>query len=612
MKDKLKQEGNNQIAHTNPRTRRIPPNKQPPFLKRLNEIVSQRNDAEMARVFDHAQTAYPNLRDVYCSLRCGKSGSFEITGFITTMRTLLVQLSGQEDFSNKRANAGQIRNHFADIFSCPYEFDRKVWAVSKNATELALSDEQNIETTSCKQKIIGDGELNLIRYMISDLLEMIGQLARRINSCEMTRILRTLVAVKGKPWYGENLSPEAAAKLADEIVYCYEAIRCEIRLLSPAERSALVYPKKPRLRPDIVIDTNPPSDLSPEEKTKFCRNVAYRRLEHDNLFLMPLGGFYCEYLDPVVLTEKSAKAIAESYKNKKPTLDKGEDRFDYKSLAKILSADLRLYYDRYFMDQDFDEGEERYIEYENKDDVIEDTPQQKAKDRIVAYIREILDSAIKLSAESGSTASEDWVSAQVAFEKRDGDFHSRSAEDDDAAEADLDEFLTAFRRGRQRLWADWQRHCRKDVSEKPIPTEPKGKAIEDIKESVRSIDVNTAQAALNTTPKSEPRDRIITLVRRVNVEMFDGKSIPKAVEYVRLGKDIPDEYAQSVAEARQFAKTFVKGGSSRKKNEDSFWNAIKKEAQPSAAKSAAKRKSKKNADPSAPPGPVPILDRGIS
>ena len=150
----------------------------------------------------------------------------------------------------------------------------------------------------------------------------------------------------------------------------------------------------------------------------------------------------------------------------------------------------------------------------------------------------------------------------------------------------------------------WEVQTNTNLQSDPILAEMFSKILK----STDAIALNTAIIAANTTPKSEPRDRIITLVQRVNVEMFNGMSIPKAVNYVRFGKDIRAEYAQGVAEARQFAISFVNGGSSRMKNEDSFWNGIKKEAQPSAAKSVAKRKSKRSATPSSPPGPVPILD----
>ena len=233
----------------------VPQCEQSPLAKRLNEIVSQRNDAETARVFGHVRTAYPHLSDVFPSL--GNRKPSEITDFVKTMRTLLVQLSGKENFFNKRTNAGQVRKHLAEIFSCPYEFDRKCWSISPTASELALSDEQNIIRGCDRQKIVGAGELVMIRDLIGDLLEMTGQLARRIHSCEMSRILRTLVAVKGKPWYGDNLQPDAADHLADDVVYCYEAIRSEIRLLTPVERATLAYPRKPRHRPDIIIDANP-------------------------------------------------------------------------------------------------------------------------------------------------------------------------------------------------------------------------------------------------------------------------------------------------------------------------------------------------------------------
>jgi len=586
----------------------VPQHEQTPLGKRLTKIVRQRNEAEKNRVFGYVLTAYPHLKDVFPSLSAAKSGSPEITSFIKTMRMLLAQLTGKENIFNKRVNARQVRDHLAEIFTCPYQFEGKFWSIRPNASELALSDEQNIIQGDGTLRIVGDGELTVIRLLISDMLAMVGQLARRIHSCEMNLVLRTIVATHMKPWYGENLQPDEAGKLADDVVYCYEAIRSEIRLMSPAERATLVYPKKPRHRPDITIDANPPPDLSPEEKTKFCRDIAYNQFKTKNIHLLPFIDFFCKDFDSVSLAEEHTELMAKSYKDKKPTLDKGEDTFDYKTLGEVLSADFRLYYDRYYIDTDFDVERQQDIEFENKDDFVEDTPQQKSKEKIIANLREILDAAIKLSAECGSKAGDDWAAAQVTFERRNGDFHSYSYEDDDAAEAELEDFLTAFRRGRQRLWADWMRHCRDDIEEKATPTEPKGPAMDKIIASEESIDANTAIIALNTTPKSEPRDRVIALVRRVNKKIFKGKSIPKAVNYVRFEDKVEDEFVELVEEARQFAISFSNSPSSKTKDEESFWAGIAKAAQPKAAKSAAKRKLKKNADPSAPHGPVPTIN----
>lgn len=470
----------------------VPQCEQSPFMKRLEELVNQRNGAEMARVFSHVLTQYPHLKDVYHSLDGANKKSHEKPIFITTVRTLMIQLSGRENFFSKRVNAGQIREHLVEIFSCPYEFERKAWSIRPNATEHFIVEEQNLISTDSKQQVVGIEELNSVRSLITDFLEMIGQLARRIHSCEMTHILRTLVAVKGKPGNRENLSPEAAAKIADDIVYCYEAVRSEINLLSPAERTELVYPQIPRHRPDITIDANPPDNLTAEEKTKFCRDLAYERFKKENFRLLPFVDFFCHEFDDVKKTEDIATAIADSYKKNKPTLDKGKDSFDYKTMGEVLSADFRLYFNQYFTVKDFDEEIQEYVEYDESDEVTEDTPQQESKDRTIARLRETMDAAIKLSSECGSIkALDDWTSAQVIFEKRDGDFHSYSPADDDAAAAELEAFLTAFRRGRQRLWVDWMRHCRKDIKEKATPTEPTGRAMDNLQNTARQIKRNS-------------------------------------------------------------------------------------------------------------------------
>lgn len=150
----------------------------------------------------------------------------------------------------------------------------------------------------------------------------------------------------------------------------------------------------------------------------------------------------------------------------------------------------------------------------------------------------------------------------------------------------------------------WEAQTNTNLQSDPILAEMFSKILK----STDAIALNTAIIAANTTPKSEPRDRVIALVRCVNAKMFKGRSIPKAVQYVRFSPEIADEFKDSVAEARQFAISFSNSPSSKTKDEESFWAGIAKAAQPKAAKSAAERKLKKNADPSAPPGPVPTIN----
>lgn len=579
------------------------------LASRLNDKVNKRNDAEKTRVFSHAQTAYPRLKEVFKSFSTTTDDTSEPPRFVGLMRTLMFQLSGSENFFNKRTNARQVREHLVEIFSCPYEFKMKCWSVKHNIHPAAFSDEMNIETGDRILRVLKDEELKFILDLIADFLEMIGQLARRIQSCEMTKILRTIVTAKGKPWYGENLSTEDASRLADEIVYCYEAIRSEVRLLSPAERAAISYPKWTLHRPDIIVNPTPPNDSTAKEKTEFSRKAALKRVKTENFLLLSFAEFcLLGKIDAVKETEESVARLAESYDKNNPTLDKGRDEFNYRRLGEVLSADFRLYYEEYSEEEDFDEEEGKYIKYHEPRDVVENTKYQDAKERIIRTIRRILNAAIKLSYDCGSKALDEWSAAQVAFERRDGDFHSYSADDDDTAAAELESFLKSFRLARQRLWVDWMRYKRPDIKDKPIPTIPGGKLMKKIVEKAGSIAVSAAETAANTAPEDDPRNRVITLVRRINVEIYNGKSIPKAVKYIRSSEEVDEKYKTEIAWARDYAKAFVNSPSSKSKDEDAFWRGIETEARPSAAKNAMKRKARKKAKPAAPPGPVPILD----
>ena len=405
------------------------------------------------------EAEYPHLKLVYTFQRSVWERRNRPV-FIQILRSMMMQLSGRGNVHDKRGNLGQVKEIFAEIFSCPY---------SQDIVDLA------------------DDELAIIRDLIAEFLRMIGRLARQIHSCEMQRILRLIVATKGKPWRGESVSREEADYLANEIAYCFNAIKSEVTLLSPEERIQLCYPRVWHSRPDHDIYFELPKGFSPEDKTKWHRNLAYSRFKDEYSVLMPSAGFNCEVVDLVKETENGVNELAKALRGDHPTLDSGKDRFDYKTLGDILSADLRLYYDRYYMEKEFDEDTRKYIEYEDTVAVIEETEQQKSKNRIVEDLRSILRDAIRLASQCGSKSGDLWLQAQVLFEKRGGDFHSSSEEDDDYAEVDLRDFLCAFRSARLKLWADWKRHERKDIKEKALQTMPQGPSMDAIRKPLAKL-----------------------------------------------------------------------------------------------------------------------------
>ena len=456
----------------------------------LMEIVERNNAAEVDRVFRTFQFEYPQLNDVFACLQSDEDKRGEPPHFIQVVRFMMMQLTGRANFFTKRANPHQIRECFIQIFSCPYTFKRFYWELQYPSCPDLLNS-KNIVSKETTQQVVGNGDLIRVRDLIADFLKMIGQLARQIHSCEMQRILRLIIATQGKPWHQENVSTEEAARLADEIIYCFDAIKAEINLLSPEERVNLCYPRIPHRRPDLIIHGEPPAHLTAEEKTKLCRDHALKKFREEHFMLLLHLTLACEEFDAVKKEEDEVNALAKTMRENCPILDRGHDEFDYKTLGDILSADFHLYYDRYYVDSDFDENHQRTIEYENHEDEIEETDQQKAKNRIITAVREILLDAIRLASECGSKSVDLWLEAQVLFEKRDGDFHSYSADDDDAAEADLRNFLKCLRQARQKLWADWDRHVREDITEKPIPTNPQGEGMDALKKDVRKERIAT-------------------------------------------------------------------------------------------------------------------------
>lgn len=106
-----------------------------------------------------------------------------------------------------------------------------------------------------------------------------------------------------------------------------------------------------------------------------------------------------------------------------------------------------------------------------------------------------------------------------------------------------------------------------------------------------------------TTKSAEQLDRnyVVRVVRMIRYHSELHKtcnSIPKAVNYVRYSTDIKPELIDYITNSRAVAKQ-------NKNGEDKFWNSVATKAKDCNYK---KRKPK---DPNAPPGPTPILDRGV-
>ena len=441
----------------------------------LRKMAEQKNARERERVYKTFAAEYPNLMDVFTYFRFSWKKDGSASNFTIFMTSMMKQLAGQSSYFKEDYYASSIRESLVEIYSCPYLFKSKRWEVR-----------QNIEESSLNQPVVEDHELQAVERFIGDMLKMIGSLARQINSCEMQRILRLIVAAKGRPCRGGNLSKEEARRLADEIIYCFEAILAEIKLLTAEERVKINYPKIPRR---ISLNTEPPRTLSTEEKTKWSHDRALRRLKEvhaDLLIGMTAEGF--DY-DPVKNAEEDVLILAKSFKEDRLSIDSHEAEFDYGTLGSILGSDFHLYYDMYVTSRGYDPSSEEPFECEDAIQEVETTDLQEAKERIIEVIRSILDDAIRMSAEKGSKAEELWKEAQIIFARREGDFYSPTTEGDDAAETDLNTFLRLFREARQKLWADWVRANRKDIMTPAIRTAPEGKAMEALNATAKQAKV---------------------------------------------------------------------------------------------------------------------------
>ena len=437
--------------------------------------ADQENARELERVYKTFASEYPNLLDVFTLFRFNWKKDGSASNFTIFMTSMMKQLAGQSSYFKKDDYASSIRESLVEIYSCPYLFKTKRWEVR-----------QSIEESSYNQPVVEDHELQAVERFIGDMLKMIGSLARQIHSCEMQRILRLIVAAKGRPCRGSNLPKGEARRLADEIIYCFEAILAEIKLLTAEERVKINYPKIPRR---ISLNSEPPRTLSTEEKSKWCRDQALRQFKSDNADLQLAMTFEGFDYDPVKSSEDEVLALAKSFGENRLSIDPEQGGFDYGTLGRILGSDFHLYYDMYVTSNGYDPSSEEAFECEDTVQEVETTDLQIAKERIIEVIRTILDDAIRMSAEKGSKAEELWKEAQIIFTRREGDFYSPTTEGDDAAETDLNTFLRLFREARQKLWADWVRANRKDIMTPAIRTAPEGKAMEALNATAKQAKV---------------------------------------------------------------------------------------------------------------------------
>lgn len=480
------------------------------YRAQLDDEVEKRNDMELSRTMMHVLSMYPHLYQVYkplaeAEVRDPIARLYQDGGkFGWYMRKLIIQFSGRETEHEHYVCAQDVRDHLAEIFSFPYEFEMTFWRVRANDTRTpSRPTEYSLEGNSQMLPIVTKEEVYDVRIMIGDFLLMLGQLARRINSCALPRVIQLLIDTKLKPMYGEPLPPEQAARIADEIVHCYDVVRCELQLLAPAERASLQYPRIPR-HPPYYDDICPPEeeDMSADCKTDYCRSESWKRFQRAYASLFPHADDLGRKTDPLQILEERIASLAKIYESGNPAQGRVKDDIDYNLLAELLISELHLPYTKYY-----DEYEEREWGGETwqeqvTDTFYDDTPQQETKEDIIALIRTILNAAVKLATESGSNSLNDWLTAQMLFEKRNGDFSSEVVHDAEQAEADLDKFLQLFSQSQKRLWVDWRCHSRQDIEEKRIKTDPGGALMEGIHKAVETTDKNTAQIAKEIVPQN--------------------------------------------------------------------------------------------------------------
>ena len=317
------------------------------------------------------------------------------------------------------------------------------------------------------------------RRFAEDAVFMLGQIARRINSYLLPRIVALHLDLMRLRWNEDDKCPdeEEARRLVHEFEFCHDSLLTEVSFMDVRER-ANIWPKAP-VRP---VDTSGSYEMfyaekgmTEEEATHGSHAAAMRNHRRE----MKAVGF----AKKVAALTKCFSRLADEVRGGVASAP-SEQSPDWQMLSEVLQVHTwLLYYEFYDMDLYFcgDPKRTNHGADIGLDFASEETKETHAKRKMGSEIVRYIDAAISLARSVKSESAGGFVLAKSLFEKHKGSF-SR-AKSHISVKADLASFVEALKTSRERLHADVA--AAKLGGERPVRVELTKKSGETIAKAVR-------------------------------------------------------------------------------------------------------------------------------
>ena len=289
------------------------------------------------------------------------------------------------------------------------------------------------------------------RVHFEDAVSMLGQIARRINSYLLPRIvaLRLDLDRQWRSWNGNAPDKAGTRRLVDEFARCHDALFAEVGFLDVRER-VRIWPRASGHPADLSGRDEmffPERGMTEEEATQGSRAAALRNHRRE----MRTTGFARKV---AALTACFERLADDALRGVASARTAGRSP-DWQMLVEVLQSFTKLAYcefsdmDLYFRDDSdpAEDGADVGMDIAN-----EDTEETRAKRRLGREIVRYVDAAIALARRVGSESADGFVLVKAAFERHGGDFCQ--AEHALAVKADLASFIDALKSSRERLNAD--------------------------------------------------------------------------------------------------------------------------------------------------------------
>ncbi|MCR5752916.1 MAG: hypothetical protein K6G91_13250 [Kiritimatiellae bacterium] len=318
-----------------------------------------------------------------------------------------------------------------------------------------------------------------VRRFVEVAVFMLGQIARRINSYLLPRIIDLHLDLS-RLWQSEGIkcqSEEEARRIVREFEYCHDALLAEISFMDVRER-ANIWPKAP-VPP---VDTSgsyevfhPEKGMTEEEATRESRAAELRNHRRE----MRRIGF-----------AKKVAALTSCFSHLADEVQGGvasapsEHSPDWHMLSETLKTRTWIvYYEFYDMDLYFCDDPKRTNYYEDigMDFAGEETKETPAKQKMDGEIVRYVNAAIALARSVKSESASGFVLAKSLFEKHKGSFSDANSHI--SVKADLATFIDTLKSSIEHLHTDVA--AAELGGEQPLKVELTKKSGETIAKAVR-------------------------------------------------------------------------------------------------------------------------------